>query len=701
MPLSSGNILVVDDEFISREMLAHLLGGHQYVVTVAEDGPQALASFDELVPDLVLLDVTIPGMDGLEVLRQLRSRFPATDLPVIMVTADGQSESVVKAFEFGANDYITKPIDAPVILARIATQIGFKRTLNQLRESEERYALAARGANDGLWDWDVPGEELYLSPRWKEMVGAREEDIGTRPDEWFHRIHKDDRQPLFDRLHAHWRGMTPHFEMEFRMEHRDGSYRWMLCRGLALRGRDGHATRMAGSLSDITESKVADALTGLPNRILFLDRLERAIEHRRRKKNHFFAVLFLDVDRFKLVNDSLGHDVGDQLLLGIARRLEASLRSSDTIMRMSWEPTVARLGGDEFCVLLDGISQAEDLHPIVERLIKEIALPYKLRGHDVFASVSIGVSLSPSGSVTAEEMLREADIAMYHAKTQGRRQYRIFDPAMRVRAVERMELETALQHAVDHDEFVLHYQPMIELDSGRQIGFEALVRWHHPQRGLIYPNEFITVAEETGLIVPIGWWALREACRQVITWMSDRPDDSTPFVSVNCSSRQLAESDFTDRIESILMEEGVPARLLKLEITESILLENQETAYRVLNRLRDIGVRIAIDDFGTGYSSLSYLHNLPIDVLKIDRSFVAKMGRADDGNEIVRTIIALAHGLGLSVVAEGVENQRQLEQLRKLGCEYGQGYLFSAAVSSADSLADFSRPVAEAIPVLG
>jgi diguanylate cyclase (GGDEF)-like protein/PAS domain S-box-containing protein len=701
MPPSPGKILVVDDEFISREMLAHLLGSHGYEVTPAEDGPAALSFIDNQIPDLVLLDVTIPGMDGLEVLRRLRGRYPASDLPVVMVTADGQSGSVVKAFDLGANDYVTKPIDAPVILARIATQIGLKRTLVRLRDSEERYALAARGANDGLWDWDVPQEKLYLSPRWKEMVGCREDEVTTRPDEWFSRVHKDDRQPLFDRLHAHWRGLTPHFEIEFRVEHRDGSYRWMLCRGLAIRGRDGQATRMAGSLTDITESKVADALTGLPNRILFLDRLERSIEHRRRKKNHVFAVLFLDVDRFKLVNDSLGHDIGDQLLLGIARRLEASLRSSDTIMRMSWEPTVARLGGDEFCVLLDGVGKSDDVNLIAERLLKEIAVPFKLRGHDVFATVSIGVSLSPIGPVTAEEMLREADIAMYHAKTQGKRQYRVFDPAMRVRAVERMELETSLQHALDHDEFLLHYQPIIALASGQQIGFEALVRWRHPQRGLVYPGEFIAVAEETGLIVPIGWWALREACRQVKAWMDERPDDQTPFVSVNCSNRQIVEPDFTERIESILIEEQVPAKCLKLEITESILLENHGTANQVLRRLRDIGVRIAIDDFGTGYSSLAYLHNLPIDVLKIDRSFVAKMGHADEGIEIVRTIITLAHSLGMSVVAEGVENRRQLEQLRELGCEYGQGFYFSAAVSSADSLSDFSIPAVSSMPILG
>lgn len=692
MPPSPGKILVVDDEYISRQMLAHLLSGHSFEVCQVDDGLQAITAVDASQFDLVLLDVTIPGMDGLEVLQRLRQRWPASDLPVIMVTADGQSESVVRAFELGANDYITKPIDAPVILARIATQIGFRRTLIRLRESEERYALASRGANDGLWDWDVARDELYLSPRWKEMLGCSEDEVTNRPDEWFGRVHKDDRQPLFDRLHAHWRGLTPHFEIEFRAEHRDGSYRWMLCRGLAIRGRDGQAKRMAGSLTDITESKVADALTGLPNRILFLDRLERSIEHRRRKKNHVFAVLFLDVDRFKLVNDSLGHDIGDQLLLGIARRLEASLRSSDTVMRMSWEPTVARLGGDEFCVLLDGIGRSEDLNAIAERLLKEIAVPFKIRGHDVFATVSIGVSLSPIGPVTAEEMLREADIAMYHAKTQGRRQYRIFDPAMRTRAVERMELETALQHALDHGEFVLHYQPMIELRNGQQIGFEALVRWRHPHRGVVYPGEFITIAEETGLIVPIGWWALRESCRQVKNWIEERASIPEQFVSVNCSNRQIVEPDFTERIESILLEEGVPAQCLKLEITESILLENHEVANRVFRRLRDIGVRIAIDDFGTGYSSLSYLHNLPVDVLKIDRSFVAKMGRGDDGNEIVRTIITLAHSLGMSVVAEGVENRRQLEQLRELGCEYGQGFYFSAAVCSAESLSDFSIP---------
>jgi diguanylate cyclase (GGDEF)-like protein/PAS domain S-box-containing protein len=690
---SPGTILVVDDELIAREILAYLLEAHQYQLLQAEDGPQALAILEQQPPDIVLLDLTLPGMDGLEVLRRLRQRYLPTQLPVIMVTGNDQSGSIVKAFEIGANDYVTKPIDPPVILARIATQIGWKNALIRLHESEERYALAARGANDGLWDWNITRKSVYYSPRWKEMLGFQEDAIEEDPEEWFQRVHRDDQQTLNDRLSAHWEGVSSHFETEFRMQHRDGTYRWMLCRGLAVRNAEGQATRMAGSLTDITESKVADALTGLPNRILFLDRLERAIEQRRRSPDQMFAVLFLDLDGFKLINDSLGHDVGDQLLLEVSRRLEATLRSSDTVSRMSWKPTVARLGGDEFTILLHGLRSPLDAQTVAGRILRELAAPFHLHGHEVFATVSIGISVSTVFSVSTEEMVREADIAMYHAKIQGKNQYCMFDPSMRERAVMRLELEMNLRHAVEHEEFFLHYQPLVSLASGRCIGFEALVRWQHPRRGLISPADFIPLAEETGLIVPLGAWVLRQACRQTRAWQTQFPNGSHLFVSVNCASRQIVDPAFAGTVEAILRECDLAPQYLKLELTETSLMENCESTSETLRQLRELGIWIAIDDFGTGYSSLSYLQSMPIDVLKIDRSFVSRLDRTDESAEIVRTIIDLAHSLGITVVAEGVETARQIKRLQQLGCEYGQGFYFAPALDPDRAAREFMSTV--------
>jgi len=675
-----GSLLVIDDEEKIREVLSLLLRQKGHKVTLAGNGHQALELVKKHNIDLVLLDIRMPGVSGIEVLKVLRETYSATELPVIMVTGVNQSQDIVEALNLGANDYVTKPIDFPVASARIQTQLLQKRMEEELRESEARYALATRGANDGLWDWNLETDQIYFSTRWKSMLGYEESEIGSSSEEWFNRVHPEDVDRVKAEIQAHVQGLTPHCESEYRILQKDGTFRWMLSRGLAFRDAEQKPLRMAGSQTDITEAKVADALTGLPNRVLFMDRLRRLIEQSKRRQNSLFAVLFLDLDRFKIVNDSLGHLIGDQLLIAIARRLESCLRSSDTVARLGGGYTVARTGGDEFTILLDDIKQVSDATRVAERIQKELLLPFNLSGHEVFSTVSIGIAISATGYEQPEELLRDADTAMYRAKALGKARYEVFDTTMRDDAVARLQLETDLRRAIEREEFRVYYQPIVSLSTDRISGFEALVRWQHPNRGLVSPTEFVPVAEETGMIVPIGLWVLREACRQTRIWQNRFRSTSSLTVSVNLSGKHLMQTRLVQQIDQILEETGLDAYSLKLQHTESMIMEDPDTATAILMQLRAKHIKVGIDDFGTGYSSLSYLHRLPIDALKIDRSFVNRIGVDKKNSEVVQTVLRLAHNLGVDVTAEGVETVEQLTQLKTMECEYGQGYYFSNPV---------------------
>jgi diguanylate cyclase (GGDEF)-like protein/PAS domain S-box-containing protein len=678
-----GSLLVVDDNEDNRDALSRRLQQKGYLVAVAADGAGALAQIDRESYDLVLLDVEMPGMSGLEVLSRLRVQRSHTQLPVIMVTARSEGTDIVEAFGLGANDYLTKPVDFAVALARIRTHLAHKWAVADLHESEERYALAVRGANDGLWDWNLVTNEAYWSARWKSMLGFDEQEIGASPDEWFSRVHHEDIESVRGALAAHLADGSQHYESEHRILHRNGTYRWVLCRGAAVRDHAGAATRLAGSLTDITETKLADALTGLPNRLLFLDLIERAIRRGKRRPNPAFALLALGLNRFSAVSDSLGPLTADRLLVAIARRLQSSLRPSDTVAHDEPAPTLARLGGDEFNVLLDDIKDASDVMRVAERLRRALQEPFELDGHQVFTSATIGIAMSATGYERPEEVLRDAAIALNRAKADNASACEIFDPAMRQRAVARLQVETDLRLAIERRAFVVHYQPIVSLRTGHITGFEALVRWRHPLRGLVGPDEFIPVAEDTGLIRAITRLTLTESCRQMVEWRRRFGAEAAPGVMcVNISSRLFGDSELVDELKMTLATTGMEPSRLKLEITESALINDMAAARATLDDAQAMGIEWSLDDFGTGYSSLSHLHGLQINTVKIDRSFVGRIGERH-GSEMVRAIVALAHTLDMDVVAEGVETPEHAARLLQLGCEYAQGFHYSKAVDAA------------------
>lgn len=681
-PATRARILVVDDERLNREMLALLLRKHHYEVGLATNGKEAVAMVVGDAYDLVLLDVVMPDQDGFEVLKDLRELANAAELPVIMCTSATDSQQVVEAFSHGANDFITKPFDVGVTLARIEMHLNLKRTQSALRESEERYALAARGTNDGLWDWNLKTDKIYYSPRWRDVMGCSQNAIGDSPQAWWERIHPEDRDRVQAELSTVPSNGSETHQTEFRTVDLGGGYRWVLCRWLAVRDVSGQPTRLAGSIADVTSGKVSDPLTGLPNRLLFIDRVGQCLRSQEWDPG-LFAVLFLDLDNFKLINDSLGHEAGDQLLTSLADRIVRSVRSTDTVALATTTFSVARLGGDEFTILLDRINTPDDAEVVADRILAGLAKPFTLRGREVSISASIGITIGPGEHKRAEDLLREADTAMYYAKAHGRSCARTFDSSMQQRAEIRLALENDLRHAVEREEIELHYQPIFSLSRKCIIGAECLVRWYHPSRGLVMPVDFVSVAEETGVIVSIGRCVLRRACMQAAEWQRRFPHLPPMIISVNVSCKQFGDVELVSFIRQTIAETGINPTSLKLEVTESTLMESTETAVRLLSELREMQIQVGLDDFGTGYSSLAVLHHLPLDVLKIDRSFVHEMTARKGHAAIVKTIIALARNLGFDVIAEGVETEEQAAMLLEMGCDNAQGFYFSRPVDAA------------------
>ena len=570
-----------------------------------------------------------------------------------------------------------------------------RANLEKQSKTEERSQLAIEGASDGHWYWDLEADKVYFSAQWASMLGFDEKDIGNNPDEWFDRVHPTHLPELKGALAKHLYGNSDQFQCEYQILHRDGLYLWVVSRGMALRNTNGTPTAIAGAQIDITplitvEKKIVDdafrdKLTGLPNREACVVRLERCLDLLRETRSYLFAVMFLDLDRFKVVNDTFGHLIGDQLLAAVAGRIQSC-------MRKNRGDTVGRFGGDEFVVLLEELGNRDEALEVAQRITEAIAQPFQLGEHEIVTATSIGIAFGDSTTQQAEDLLRNADTAMYQAKSRAKGGVQAFTPDMRNQVVRACQLSTELSKAIANEELLLHYQPVISLRTGTIVGVEALLRWRRPGGERVGPTEFIPLAEETGLIDEIGEWALQTACEQNASWQ--RKGISPIRISVNVSAHQLRRPTFPEKVDGILKEVGLDPQWVELELTESAfisdVLNHGEPQVTVMRKLSKSGIRLSIDDFGVGYSSLSQLRRFPFTTLKIDRSFVAGLAKDQKSGAVARGLVGLAHSMGLVVTAEGVESEKQLSFFRAEGCDYVQGYLASWPLS-ADKLGDLLR----------
>jgi diguanylate cyclase (GGDEF)-like protein/PAS domain S-box-containing protein len=686
MPESVRVLLVDDDEsdFVAtRDMLARH-DGARFAVDWCSDYDSALDAIREERHDVYLVDYGLGRRTGLELVREgFASRPPA---PVIALTGRGDYAVDSEATAVGFTDFLVKQDLDPVLLERsIRYALANHRVLRALALSEERYAVAARAASAGIWDWDLARDRIYLSPRWHVILGLPERDEEQPSAAWFDLVHPDDAWALRGAIDAHLRGDGTHLESELRMRHQDGSWRWMLVRALAIHDLKGNATRLAGSVLDITTRRAAeeqlregalhDSLTGLPNRALLMDRTEQLLRRAVRDPSVGCAVLFIDIDNFKQVNDSLSHAAGDRLLIALASRVASVIRPGDT---------AARLGGDEFTALLEGVVDQTEAVTVAERLQHEIAKVFRVDGQELLMTASIGIAFSVP-AIDAGQLLRNADIAMYDAKRNGRSQLSIFNEAMHRRVVQRIALESDLRKALESSLLTVHYQPIVDLSTGRIRALEALARWPE-QWPAVAPVDFIPVAEQTGLVGPLGLHVLGIALEALADWRHRGLVDEHVRISVNVSGRQLEASTLPTTVCEMLGRAGLGADALVLEITESTLMQDPDRMQAMVSKLCHTGIGLYLDDYGTGYSSLSALHRYPVDAIKIDRSFITAMNTdARDGDVIVRSTVALAHNLGLTAVAEGIEDATQLRRLQDIGCEYGQGYLLARPQSRADT----------------
>jgi len=680
--MSKANILIVANEsIIAQDIQKSLENGGYGVAGQADCGEAAIQLAGDLRPDLVLVDIGLKGeMDGVETAKQIQAQF---DLPVIYLIAFPDQSTLERACQEESYGYILKPYEERELVIAIKMAMTKYELDRKLRESEARYKLAIRGANDGLWDWDLKRNEIYYFPRWKTMLGFKEDEIGNSPDEWLKRVHLNDQKRLYQNLGAHLKGNSHHFECEYQVKDANGRYVWMLARGLAVWDAEGKAYRMAGSQTDITARKLAeermaygalhDGLTGLPNRELFMDRLGQRMEFQKRHPEPLFAVLFLDIDRFKVVNDSLGHAMGDQLLTSIASRLQLCLRQEDTI---------SRFGGDEFAVLIHEVNDINDAIRVADRFQARVKETAVLSAVSRTTSVSIGIVLFNDKYTKPQDIVRDADTAMYRAKALGGGSYQIFDTAMHTKVVALLQLEADMKRAVASQEYQVYYQPILSMTSGEVNGVEALVRWNHPRRGMLLPQDFIHEAEEVGLILPIGEFVLRKACLQAKAWRD--AGSSKLWISVNLSGRQFQDRNLVQKISQILAETGLPSEGLRLEVTETVAMQDLNYSVEILNELNALGVDVLLDDFGNGYSSLSYLKRFPLKALKIDQSFIQDIMVNKNSEAITVAIIAMARSLSLEVIAEGVEKEDQKTFLRGIFCDKVQGFLFSKPLAAKD-----------------
>lgn len=682
-------VLVVDDEELVRTLVREALEQAGLEVCEATNGLQALQEFAARRPDIVVLDVMMPEMDGFTACSKLRGSPQGSRVPILMMTGSDDSVSIASAYEHGATDFITKPINPTILSHRVRYMLRGSNTLDALLRSEARLGLAQRIAKIGNWEWQPRTGRFTASSELCRLIGMRHQDFGGTLDDFLRSVHPEDRGRVDQSLKRILSERVP-CDIDHRIVLPNGADFTVNLQAEAVFDDQLKAVTIVGTAQDISERKRSereihrlayfDSLTGLPNRLLFKDRVTQALSHARRYKTNL-AVLFLDLDRFKVINDTLGHNIGDLLLRHVADRLTESIRHSDSIGRsVEKGPTseLARLGGDEFTVLLTNLRDVQDASKVAKRIVDALALPFMINGHEIFMTVSVGIATFPADGDSVDVLLKNSDSAMYHAKEQGRNNFQYYSNAMNVAANERLMLETELRHAMERAEFVVYYQPQIDLKTNRIIGAESLLRWQHPQRGLLGPAAFLSAASDTGLIRAIDEWVLRAACRQLRQWQQRGLAMSQ--ISINVSNSLFHGNTLLKAVEEILRETGLSPRCLELELTESIAMRNVELSIVMLNDLKNMGVQLSIDDFGTGYSSLSNLQRLPINTVKIDQSFIKEMLTQSKPGPIVRAIIAMAHSLELIVVAEGVEEEGQRAMLLEQGCDQAQGYLFGHPV---------------------
>jgi diguanylate cyclase (GGDEF)-like protein/PAS domain S-box-containing protein len=656
-------ILVVEQDSVLALELQSCLGKLGYdVIGIAPSGSEAVAKTENTHPDLLLMDFVLMGnMDGIQTAEAIHSRL---DVPVVFLGDAPDEQTLQRAKITQPFSYLIKPSREHELHSSIEMALYKHRMEKQLRESEERYSLATQGANDGLWDWNVQSREVRFSPRWKSMLGYSDNQIGESPVDWFGKIHPADRERVEQRISSHLAGTSSHFESEYRILDASGAYRWMLCRGLACRDAKGKAYRIAGSQTDITDRKVYNPLTGLPNRILFMDRLEHAM--RCAKPNiKAFGVAVIEVGDMKTIAASHGWIFADQVLCHLARKIQGCLSAQDT---------VAHFGEKDFMLLLEEVNEGKQAAVAASGLQRELEQPIQIDGKRVDIAPYIGITIRTRDYAYPDELIRDAYTAMQRAKDNGKGRIEIYDKKMRSSAVARLKLEADLRRALERREFSIHYQPIVNLTTGKVAGLEALVRWQH-QDGLIYPKDFLSVVDSMKMLVPLERLILLNSCTQMSQWQARYGVPLT--LNVNLCATHYEDPNLVKEVKEALRRSGLAPQCLRLEITEGALIDNADAVSRTLAQLQAMNVQLHLDDFGTGYSSLSCLNSFPINSLKVDRSFVGSLGLNEESFRIIQAIVALGKNLRMELIAEGIENITQLRMLQSLKCEYGQGYYFA------------------------
>jgi diguanylate cyclase (GGDEF)-like protein/PAS domain S-box-containing protein len=627
---------------------------------------EAEGQIEERGQALLVLFAASPADEALRMVTRLRKGLNSATLPIVIVIAKGREELMVRALELGVDDCLESPMYPPLAIARIRALMGRVSEMAAGVDQRQRFDLVVRGAGDGIWDWRLTDDSVYFSPRWRELLGYQPEDRFSAMEDWLALVHPEESEMVKRELRNHLEGISLAFQVECRLRHKSQSYRWFLIRGTSQRDPYGHTTRMAGSLTDISERKLTDPMTGLPNRIVLYDRINQAIVKARRRKGSSFGIILLQIDRYETMREAYGQSFCDNVQRVVAQRIVGILRMTDTLTIMS---------DTTMCILVDVMREDVDLVRVAQRVRGAAEEPVSLGEESVMLTLSIGMAQGSIHHAGADELIKDATAALNKARQSGAGHEAVFDPDMQRRARDRLRIEADLHQALRREELRVFWQPIVELGPNRLAGFEALLRWEHPTRGLISPLEFIPVAEESGLIVPIGKFVLREALRQAKAW-HDAGAHRDLFVSVNVSSRQLDSPDLVEAVTAALGEHPVPAGGLHIEITESAVMRDVARSQDVLKQLKTLGCHMALDDFGTGYSSLSLLQRLPLDYVKIDRSFIAAMSGELAGESMVGAIVQIAKILHLTVIAEGIEAEADELRLRALGCQFGQGYRY-------------------------